>query len=222
MPIFKIGKKIFYFAHVPKCGGSNVEVALMNSGVKLSFIDRQYWKKAPDKWGRSSPQHILSKQFYYLFDDKLFDEIFCVVRDPVNRFLSAYNHNRKRIGRNVSFDKFIKSIEKRKDYHSLKYDNHFVPASRIVPNNSKIFYLEDGLDSISYWLKEITDTDIDLSFDNRNTRDYNVHKSKKKINVFFKKNFFPQSPTLSDIGESEINRIKSLYQEDYERFDFQR
>lgn len=141
LPIFRVDKKNVYFVHVPKCGGTTVEQSLVASGFSLSFLDLNFSMKDMNRWYNSTPQHVPEKYRRTLFSDDFFDYEFALVRDPVARFLSAFNHRRRTIGRTVSLDSFLKRLVRRvnsfDDYFGYKFDNHFLPASRFLSERQK-------------------------------------------------------------------------------------
>lgn len=224
MPIFRCDSGLVYFCHVPKCGGSSVENALQNKGFKLSFYDNKF---SPDKdnnkcYYKSSPQHITNQDFDSLFKEDIFFYKFAVVRDPVSRFLSAYSYNRKRIGLHISFKYFLSKLEKnvasKNDYFGRKYDNHFVPSNRIIPEDCNIFYLKKNMKDLEDKLLKKLQIKIDLS-KKVNVGGYWVIKG-KTIKSFVKRYLIPPTPRADNVSDELVSRIKTLYNEDYKRFNF--
>ena len=58
MPFFRLRQQLVYFAHVPKCAGSSVEVYLQRRFGALAFRDQAHYKDAGTRWTRTSPQHV--------------------------------------------------------------------------------------------------------------------------------------------------------------------
>lgn len=221
MPILRVSNKNVLFAHVPKCAGSSIEDTLIRNGFSLSFLDRTHlWHRDKKKCVTSSPQHFLATDLDLLFEPGFFDYKFAVVRDPVNRFLSAFNHNRRAIGNHVSINSFINKLEDHNinsnDYYGRRLDNHFVPAKRFIPNGAKIFYLEDGIELI---IKSLSD-DLECQFEyagERNVSPYRL-RSKDKFKEALKNMIYPKSPLENDLTNAQKNRIINLYAEDFEYF----
>lgn len=222
MPFFKCSSGLVYFFHVPKCGGSTVENALLNKGFKLSFYDTAFWHHNDKKYYRSSPQHIKNENFNDLFAEDIFFYKFTVLRDPVSRLLSAYAHNRRKIGRIISLNKFLSRLEKnadsKNDYFSIRYDNHFVPSNRLVPDDCKIFYLENNMKDLEVELTNILQDQIDLS-QRKNISKYKENAS-WSVKGLIKNLLFTESKQVHEISPETVSRIKILYNEDYERFNF--
>ena len=163
MPIIRFEKSIFYYCHIPKCAGTAVEDYLMQSNCKIAFLDRSYLapKAGLRKWCHSSPQHINGEFIDQLFPQDFFDGVFAIVRDPIERFKSAYSYAM----RNSPFPP-TKSINEfaldalPKNFKRIGwYDNHFLPQTFFIParRDCKLFSLSDnGITS----LKKYIETDI--------------------------------------------------------------
>lgn len=221
MPIFRTKNHIVFFAHIPKCGGTSIERAFINSGFQSSFLDGRFWKREKDCWYRSSPQHITSLYLNRLFGDGFFDYEFSVVRDPLERFLSAFNHHRRRIGRHVSLDRFLflleRRIKKSDDFFGYKFDNHFLPSSRFLRDETNVFYLEDGLEFCISSLNKNFSINLDPP-EKQNSRKYDLKFSNGLVKSIVNRFFFYESPRVADLSDDQVERIKRLYEEDYKRF----
>ena len=222
MPIFRIDNRIVLFAHVPKSGGTTVNHRLREANHALAFFDGTFWTSGKQRWFRSSPQHITNADRDLLFTADFYDYSFAVVRDPIQRFLSAFNHNRGRIGYWVSLPRFLSRMERRvaarDDYFGYQFDNHFVPAARIVPPDARVFRLEDGLDAVFAALEQdlgiIPPPEVGLE----NQRSYEVAPGASPLRSVIKK--LISSPSLKShlLTDDQLERIRILYREDIQRF----
>ena len=199
MPIFLAGEKLVYFAHVPKCGGTSVEGSIQRCGVRIAMKDAQFWSR-PNKWYKTSPQHIQLKHLKKIFPDDFFHISFAVVRNPASRFLSAFNH--AQIAGRIAIDEeplnFTRKIKKQKDYLAKEHDNHFVPSCHIVPQDAKVFRLEEGMDSLRAWLTTTFPGQFSgIKFQHNNKKPYIQNVS--------------ETPELLTI-------LRDIYKEDYEAY----
>lgn len=160
MPFFRAEKKLVYYAHVPKCGGSAIAYYLEDRFGTLGFYDNSFHKKRARNvaWTATSPQHVDAETLESLLPLTFFDAMFAVVRHPVPRTVSTYHFQREvegRIPSDVSFSKWLKNLET-SGFGLYEYDNHVLPMDVLVPQASTIFHLEHGLDGLVVWLDLLT------------------------------------------------------------------
>ncbi|WP_340108653.1 sulfotransferase family 2 domain-containing protein [Pikeienuella sp. HZG-20] len=212
MPLFKFENSLYYYAHVPKCGGSSVNMYIKERFGALAFYDSNFIQSGHNRerqWTRSSPQHVDCESMERLIPLHFFDWTFSVVRHPVSRIVSTFHFQKeveRSIPENIGFSEWIENIDHQELY--FKYDNHILPMNRIVPDRSMIFHLEHGLDSLIIWLDMITGRqDAPRAFAEVNRR-----------GAYTKK----RGPLSRNIEPSskDLDRIAALYAEDFERFGY--
>jgi hypothetical protein len=222
MPIYRLNDKIIYYAHVPKSGGTSVNRIFLEQGAEVSFHNGAFWKQRSSLWYASSPQHVSVQDLDTLFARSFFDFKFTVVREPVERFLSAFNHNRRRIGYHLGVDRFLSKLESvprsKWNEYMKNFDNHFLPAHYLVPEDAKVFFLKDGVDHAVEEVMRLAGRSINISSKTENARTYFAAGSGKSSRDKLKALIFPPSPRVADLNRSQIERIKNFYQADYERF----
>lgn len=160
MPFFRAEKKLVYYTHVPKCGGSAIAYYLEDRFGALGFYDNSFHKKRARNaaWSATSPQHVDAETLQSLLPMTFFDAMFAVVRHPVPRTVSTYHFQREvegRIPADVSFSDWLRTLET-SGFGVFEYDNHVLPMDLLVPEASTIFHLEHGLDAIVVWLDLLT------------------------------------------------------------------
>ncbi|MEM5518903.1 sulfotransferase family 2 domain-containing protein [Henriciella sp. AS95] len=154
MPVFvKDDKKILY-VHVPKTGGTNVNISLRRSGFRHALIHK------PDDvlngLRRCSPQHFHAEVLRTILKIELFDYIFVTVRHPLKRMLSEYRmrNGDPAIQSATHFDQFVEKCFRLYRSNPFSYDNHIRPQSEFLLSDAAVFKQEDGYDE--NWADKIT------------------------------------------------------------------
>lgn len=144
--------ELLYFAHVPKCAGTSVSDYLTARFGAPAFEDRRYFSSPPKlKWNNTSPQHISMTHFERLFPHGFFDHSISVVRHPESRLRSVFlfqKHCERRIPRFLPFRVWLHSLRSIRHVFPFALDNHLSPAGSLIPHGTRVFRLEDGLDSL--------------------------------------------------------------------------
>lgn len=207
MPFFKLGSKLVYYAHVPKCGGSAVEHFIHDRVGKMAFVDSKYLSVPEvERWSKTSPQHINLAALERLIPLDFFDVSFTIVRHPVARVVSAYHfqmEKEKSISAQVDFSHWIEDLAESMEENPYIYDNHLRPMDDIVPQGAHVFYLEHGLDVLVPWFDDLT---------GKKTAPRAVHRVNERKAGEAEK----VKPTPSDLSV-----IAELYSADFSRFGYE-
>ena len=209
MPILKKDNKIIYFSHIPKCGGMAIEKYCKDVGIEISFIDNGYNSiSSKNIWNNTSPQHIDNFSFGRLFPEKFFLDYFTVVRNPIDRLVSAFNFGKYVVKNIEKSKKFLDFIDEDLDVCSKQinfYDNHFLEQNKMIVNigKSKIFKIENGLINVKEYIDEI--------FFNEplKMKIKTVNKGKKLRNK-----------NENDLNDIYKNKIYKIYKKDFNLFDY--
>lgn len=209
MPIFRIDDKLHYYAHVPKCGGSSVEAYLRRRFGALAFLDTRHLEQPEARrWTKSSPQHLPHAAFARLIPPGWIASSFAVVRHPVRRLVSAFQYQVEVEGTVAplwSIDEWFDDWLNRVAAEPFLYDNHLCPQSEIVPGESTIFRLEDGLSTLVAHIDGLAgDTKGPRAIPKENVRT---------------KNMAPDAERLTP-SEETLARIAEVYAEDFARFGY--
>ncbi len=161
MPIIRTGRGIVYFAHVPKCAGTAIE----------GYLTRRFGQRAraflnpshrslpePQRWSRSSPQHIDAATLGRMFPPVFFDAMLTMVRHPATRLRSVYLYQRdieEEIDPNEGFSDWIAALPARRAADPFYLDNHARPMTDIVPQGATVFRLEEGTQGVVDWFDDL-------------------------------------------------------------------
>lgn len=149
-----------YFAHVPKCGGSSVEDYIAKRGVSIGLIDRKHHER-PVHWSASSPQHMSADVVKHFFSKNFFTHKFAIVRDPIARFISAFEWQKAEgsIDEGVEILHFVHNFAWSDAEAHNRYDEHFRPQTYFIPPKTTLFRLEDGLEAVTRFVDGILQLD---------------------------------------------------------------
>ncbi|WP_413873601.1 sulfotransferase family 2 domain-containing protein [Albidovulum sp.] len=209
MPIFRINDKLHYYAHVPKCAGSSVEAYLARRFGTLAFVNTRFLADPePQRWTKSSPQHLPLDAFHKLIPEDWIASSFAVVRHPVKRLVSAFQFQVEVEGTVAplwSIDEWFDDWLKRKDSEPFGYDNHIRPMADLVPEDAACFQMEQGLDPVVAHLDRIAgNKEGERSITPENVRKKKMGTDSERLK--------PSKETLA--------RIADYYAEDFRRFGY--
>lgn len=214
MPFFKIKDKIVLFIHIPKAAGSSVEKILKFNEIEQSFLIQ---KKNPIS--SVSPQHFTHDDYKLFFSKNFFDYSFTVIRDPIERFRSAFIFNSHKIPPILTVNNFLDLLKKNNFFYK-RFDNHFVPSSRFINSETKLFLMDKNntfINDIRMYLNTKLDQKILLPEESHIN---SANDKKVSTNVFktFIKKTLQRSPG-SLYSQNIENKIKDIYAEDYALID---
>ena len=210
MPILKKNKTICHFAHIPKCGGTSIEAYCVSIGISIAFLDTNHLAQLnAQKWSVSSPQHIDGATLSRLFPPSFFDFCFTVVRNPVDRFLSAFKFHVSslyKISPQQDVNDFIAKNLREAANTLGAFDNHFMPqVNFFIPGmRYKVFKLDMGLQPV----KKLLDTQFLGGNADIKIQHVNESDTAKDLNPLF------------HINEQSHTILRDIYAQDYEQLGF--
>jgi len=140
MPLARIGSKLIYFAHIPKCAGSSVEDYLEERFGLLAFLDRTHLDAAAStQWS------------------------FAVIRHPLSRAVGAYRFQAEvegTIAEGMGFGDWLRAEAAKRDMDPFRNDNHLRPQVEFLPPEGSgipcaVFHMEHGLDALVPYLDHL-------------------------------------------------------------------
>lgn len=171
MPSLHLSDRLIWFAHCPKAGGTTIEQFMVSRWGEA--VGHLHW--GWDLWWKgggwrladppNSPQHLVWKDAQAALPRHP-DLVFAVVRDPVARMASEHRWQRHlrrgtRLGKALAYLPFscwlplmLALVER----HPHAFDNHFRAQAEFIPEDARVFRLEDGLTPVLTWLAKTTGT----------------------------------------------------------------
>ena len=185
-------KKSLFFVHIPKNAGTSIEELFKKYNYKLGRYHLTESINNVAKW-HYPPKYMKE----YNYSNYI---TFCVVREPISRFVSAVNYRISYFNENIPdinvFTKYVLSPNVDKLHN---FDCHFLPQSEYlydsygnkIKNILRFSHLEEDL---KRFIKKYK-----LSVVYSNTQE-NVNNNKFKV---------------SDLNEESLNLIKQYYFKDF-------
>jgi len=206
MPIYIKKEIIINHIHIPKCAGTSIENYFITKKFDYAMLDRNFNQKNQEAlWNKSPPQHIPAYSFLELFKEVKFDFSFAVVRNPIDRFKSAFIFHfvKNRMPEINDINHFVDSIYQKKGIRIHWLNNHFLPMSFFIENipNVKIYRLENGLNDLERDLEKLLNLKNKIVFEKEN--------SKKNIN-----------PEIVSLLPESISKLSKIYALDFEKFGY--
>ena len=139
MPIFQMGDRSVFFAHIPKTGGSSVERMFKDAGWKTTRLGN------PGKHNQHAPASL-----YQQWDD-LPEEKFVIIRHPVSRFVSELKYRKRP---HTVTETWLNQVKK----DPSMQDNHLrSQVEFLIPGMTLYIFEEGAVDQIAadYDLKPV-------------------------------------------------------------------
>lgn len=201
MPLFVINNNLVVFSHIPKAGGSSMELYLQKRFGTLNFHVKNN-KRSLSARRRSrdincSPQHFTAQTLEILFPNKP-THSFTIVRNPLDRIVSEYKfqQGKSRIGR-FNFSTWLRIALGAAQRDSRIFDNHIRPQIDFIYDGMKVFKLEDGFEQVYAYIDKICGS----------SGKFESFHIKKRIGS-------------AKIYREDVELICKFYREDFENFDY--
>ncbi len=152
MPFFDKNGYRYLFIHVPKTGGTSVEMHLQKYS-KFYFHYNGY--PLPDPI-RVSPQHWTINNVRAVFGSGYWKAAFSVVRNPFTRIESEFRFQKRFYRRAIkSFDLWLPHALDCYRKEPCHADNHLRPQYEFLDETVRVFKYEDGLDVVIRQIEEL-------------------------------------------------------------------
>ena len=157
MTLLKTKDRLFYFAHIPKTGGSSVEAAMRAAGARRAL----HFHKRLD-FVRCNLQHMHAELFDTFVPPAFYHRGFTVVRHPVARLTSEYRWRQNLDHVSESFGAWVNTQLTRYPEDHYILDNHFRPQVEFIGKKIEVFKFEDTMPQILRQIAEMTGLDLDV------------------------------------------------------------
>jgi hypothetical protein len=209
MPIFTQKKKklfltkyySFLFIHIPRTSGSSVEDYFKKMGYSIKLLDRDYNTNKNKSFLKISPQHLYLNDVLSFSSSNNFTKIFTIVRNPIDRFISAYNFakNCSLMDSSYTISSFIDHILDNTININFDFDRHFASQSDFIKNdlgiNIDIFKFEELHEFYKYL----------HSF---NSKKYPIEKTNSTTHL------------ECNLKRTDKKRISEIYKDDFNNFGY--
>ncbi|MBV1903028.1 MAG: sulfotransferase family protein [Marinosulfonomonas sp.] len=153
MPVIDINGRRLLYIHVPKVGGTSVTEFLSRHGAVIFDESMTIYQK------KFRPRHLHAEHLKQIYLPDMFDYVFMVVRNPVEKLVSEYRYQRRKSGLHwqsaTNFQSWLRYSLWRSSNSPSYRENHFRPQSEFACFNCEIFKLEDGHGQLTKRLAEI-------------------------------------------------------------------
>jgi hypothetical protein len=179
MPLARLNGTIFFFVHVPKCGGTSIKRFLEAHGsVALDGRGGQ------DDWSRCTVDHVHAEIYDRLVPAEFYDHGFIIFRDPVERLKSEFRMFARPAFRSwnpvnwvlagfarlrgrpvyayrflylrwlVDPDLWVRGALWISRLMPYRGNNHYRPQAAFWREGLTPFFLDEGLEKVTGWIAE--------------------------------------------------------------------
>jgi len=206
MPVFTKDKKNLLFIHVPKTGGTSMEMLFQRSGWRIGYLDLNLKGESFNHLRICSPQHMHAKMLKQQLMLHKFNGTFMMVRHPYNRFRSEYAYNNK-----VDCDPSAETVESWtrsvfKAYAGDHFilDNHIRPQHEFYLPGTVVYKLEDGFNKIIQNL----------------TKKYKIELTGEELRKMSRQDESGFSSSDVELNDTVKSMLNSIYHHDFQQFDY--
>lgn len=193
--IFEYNNQKYCYIHIPKTGGTYVEIYILKHIYGEDTINLNNWRNYIEK-NHLYSDHTKNNSYHVPFNCKPLDDsyiVFSIIRDPIEVRKSAYKWVSMKLNYTKTFEKYMES-----DFLYLPTDNKtrlstfgLTQNEYVKGSNALLFLYEDFENVLDY---------IDCIFEKKINRPSKINNYKKDIVINL------------DI----MNKIKKVFSDDYD------
>jgi hypothetical protein len=204
MPVFYRDNLKVLYIHVPKTGGTAIELFFSDNGFSTAYLDRGQSLSTLNPVRCSSPQHMEAAILSKLFKLSSFDYVFMTVRDPIARILSEYKVHIIHLQHNIpDVNAWVRDSLIRYNDDPYMFDNHIRPQTEFWLPGADVFKQEDGFGP--GWVEAISRR---IAYEFRN----------RTVEIAMK--FAGPDAARENLTEESIASLRRFYRLDYAMFGY--
>jgi hypothetical protein len=155
MPVFHRGELKVLYIHVPRTGGTSIELFFEKNGFKTEYLDRGQTSDTLNRVRTCSPQHMDADILKKIFKISAFSYIFMTVRHPLERLLSAYRFRASQEKSIPDLTTWTGTMLRAYADNPYVLDNHIRPQSDFWVHGCEVFRQEIGFGPS--WVRKISE-----------------------------------------------------------------
>jgi hypothetical protein len=150
MPVFNKDKKFLLYIHVPKAGGTSMEMLFQQNGWRIEYLDLNLKGKSFNHVRICSPQHMHAEMLQQQLLMRKLDGMFMTTRHPYARFRSEYCYcNKSNCDTSAeAVETWARKIFKAYSKDNFILDNHIRPQHEFYVPGTKVYKLERGFKKV--------------------------------------------------------------------------
>ena len=206
MPVFTKGKKNLLFIHVPKTGGTSMEMLFQLSGWRTGYLDLNLKGESFNHLRICSPQHMHAEMLKQQLVLHKFNGIFMTVRNPYDRFRSEYAYKNK-VNCDpsaVAVETWTRTVLEAYSKDQFIFDNHIRPQHEFYLPGTAVYKLENGFN------KMIPDL----------AKKYKIEFADKELRKMSRQEESGFSSSDVELNDTVKSMLNILYHQDFEQFGY--
>ena len=206
MPVFTKGKKNLLFIHVPKTGGTSMEMLFQLSGWRTGYLDLNLKGKSFNHLRICAPQHMHAEMLKQQLVLHKFNGVFMTVRHPYDRYRSeyAYKYKVNCDPSAVAVETWTRTVLKAYSKDQFIFDNHIRPQHEFYLPGTAVYKLENGFN------KMIPDL----------AKKYKIEFADKELRKMSRQEESGFSSSDVELNDTVKSMLIILYQQDFEQFGY--
>lgn len=204
MPVFRKENLSILYIHIPKTGGTSIELFFEENGFKADFIDRGGESSLLSVL-RCSPQHFHAEILERIFNLRAFNLVFMTVRNPISRMRSEYRMRSHGVADFTPLNDWVLATLRRYPCNPYVLDNHIRPQHEFWVQGCRVYRQEE--DFMETLVRDIAEA-TSVKF--------------PKTQMGRSMHFASPRPETDIIQGEALEAVLQFYQQDFAKFGYER